>query len=173
MHDRRDTGRVRVHIARRLRGRLQPGPLGLSVPVGRGGPERGTGLLEVLLLGGHHRTLRGDLVARDRHRVEPGSADRSYGIEVARLAGLPLRVIERAREILRRHEQSEHQLTDKLSDLQKKLKELQTKQAATGGAATATPAAAKSGDDTILTAEQAKYIGVPKDGPYKPDYSRY
>ncbi len=49
------------------------------------------------------------------HRVEPGSADRSYGIEVARLAGLPPRVIERAREILHRHEQSEQQLTDKLS----------------------------------------------------------
>jgi DNA mismatch repair protein MutS len=48
-------------------------------------------------------------------RVEPGSADKSYGIEVARLAGLPRRVIERAREILRRHEQSEHQLSEKLS----------------------------------------------------------
>jgi len=48
-------------------------------------------------------------------RVEPGSADRSYGIEVARLAGLPRAVIERAREVLRRHEQSEHQLTEKLS----------------------------------------------------------
>jgi DNA mismatch repair protein MutS len=48
-------------------------------------------------------------------RVEPGSADKSYGIEVARLAGLPKAVVERAREILRRHEQSEHQLSEKLS----------------------------------------------------------
>ena len=48
-------------------------------------------------------------------RVEPGSADKSYGIEVARLAGLPHSVIERAREVLKRHEQSEHQLTEKLS----------------------------------------------------------
>jgi DNA mismatch repair protein MutS len=48
-------------------------------------------------------------------RVEPGSADKSYGIEVARLAGLPRHVIERAREILLRHEQSEHQLSEKLS----------------------------------------------------------
>jgi len=48
-------------------------------------------------------------------RVEPGSADKSYGIEVARLAGLPRTVIERAREILRKHEQSEHQLTGELS----------------------------------------------------------
>src|ERR1700676_1415735 len=48
-------------------------------------------------------------------RVEPGSADKSYGIEVARLAGLPKSVIERAREVLKRHEQSEHVLSEKLS----------------------------------------------------------
>ena len=35
------------------------------------------------------------------HRLQPGGADRSYGIEVGRLAGLPGAVIERAREILR------------------------------------------------------------------------
>ena len=48
-------------------------------------------------------------------RVEPGSADKSYGIEVARLAGLPNSVIARAREILRRHERSEEKLTRELS----------------------------------------------------------
>jgi DNA mismatch repair protein MutS len=37
-------------------------------------------------------------------RVEPGAADKSYGIEVARLAALPMSVIERAREILAHHE---------------------------------------------------------------------
>jgi DNA mismatch repair protein MutS len=47
-------------------------------------------------------------------RVEEGSADKSYGIEVARLAGLPRAVIARAREILQRHEQSERQLSEKL-----------------------------------------------------------
>ena len=47
-------------------------------------------------------------------KVEPGSADKSYGIEVARLAGLPMNVIERAREILSRHEQSEHTLSARL-----------------------------------------------------------
>ena len=47
-------------------------------------------------------------------KVEPGSADKSYGIEVARLAGLPPSVIERAREILARHEQSEHTLSERL-----------------------------------------------------------
>jgi DNA mismatch repair protein MutS len=48
-------------------------------------------------------------------RVEPGSADKSYGIEVARLAGLPRSVIERAREVLKRHEHSEHQLSETLT----------------------------------------------------------
>ena len=48
-------------------------------------------------------------------KVEPGSADKSYGIEVARLAGLPRSVIERAREVLKRHEQSEHELSETLS----------------------------------------------------------
>jgi DNA mismatch repair protein MutS len=48
-------------------------------------------------------------------KVEPGSADRSYGIEVARLAALPLTVIERARQILKLHERSEHKVTEELS----------------------------------------------------------
>ncbi|MGA2580506.1 MAG: DNA mismatch repair protein MutS [Bryobacteraceae bacterium] len=48
-------------------------------------------------------------------KVEPGKADRSYGIEVARLAGLPLRVIERAKEVLRLHERTEHVVTEELS----------------------------------------------------------
>jgi DNA mismatch repair protein MutS len=34
------------------------------------------------------------------HRLQPGGADRSYGIEVGRLAGLPRSVIDRAREML-------------------------------------------------------------------------
>jgi DNA mismatch repair protein MutS len=33
------------------------------------------------------------------HRIEPGAADRSFGIEVARLAGLPPEVLARAREV--------------------------------------------------------------------------
>ena len=37
-------------------------------------------------------------------RVVPGAADRSYGIQVARLAGLPPGVIERAKDILARLE---------------------------------------------------------------------
>ncbi len=37
-------------------------------------------------------------------RIQPGNADKSYGIEVARLAGLPPAVIERARAVLAEHE---------------------------------------------------------------------
>ena len=48
-------------------------------------------------------------------KVEQGSADKSYGIEVARLAGLPSKVIARAREILSRHEQTEHTLSERLA----------------------------------------------------------
>jgi DNA mismatch repair protein MutS len=48
-------------------------------------------------------------------KVEPGRADRSYGIEVARLAGLPHAVIERAREVLKLHERTEHVVSEELS----------------------------------------------------------
>jgi DNA mismatch repair protein MutS len=48
-------------------------------------------------------------------KVEPGAADRSYGIEVAKLAGLPNEVIARAREVLAEHESAERELTEHLS----------------------------------------------------------
>ena len=41
------------------------------------------------------------------HTVETGSANKSYGIEVAKLAGLPAAVIARAREVLKVHEKVE------------------------------------------------------------------
>ena len=41
------------------------------------------------------------------HRIEQGPANRSYGIDVARLAGLPPAVIHRARQVLKQHERSE------------------------------------------------------------------
>ncbi|MEX2642852.1 MAG: DNA mismatch repair protein MutS, partial [Acetobacterales bacterium] len=41
------------------------------------------------------------------HEVAPGAADRSYGIHVARLAGLPHAVLERAQEVLRTLESGE------------------------------------------------------------------
>jgi len=43
------------------------------------------------------------------HTIEPGAASKSYGIEVARLAGLPAQVIERARRVLKQHEKQERQ----------------------------------------------------------------
>ena len=41
------------------------------------------------------------------HEVAPGAADRSYGIHVAKLAGLPAAVVERAEEVLALLEKSE------------------------------------------------------------------
>jgi DNA mismatch repair protein MutS len=45
---------------------------------------------------------KGDLVFL--HEVAPGAADRSYGIQVAKLAGAPKGVVERARAVLARLE---------------------------------------------------------------------
>jgi DNA mismatch repair protein MutS len=44
-------------------------------------------------------------------KVTPGAADKSYGIEVARLAGMPREVVQRAGEILERLERKEIDLT--------------------------------------------------------------
>ena len=44
-------------------------------------------------------------------KVAPGTADRSYGVEVARLAGLPPEVVRRAGEILERLEKKDIDLT--------------------------------------------------------------
>ncbi|MBN2907306.1 MAG: DNA mismatch repair protein MutS [Rhodobacteraceae bacterium] len=43
------------------------------------------------------------------HEVRPGAADRSYGVQVARLAGLPEAVVERARTVLDALEQGERE----------------------------------------------------------------
>mgnify|MGYP003333667698 FL=1 len=44
-------------------------------------------------------------------RVVPGAADRSYGIQVARLAGLPLGVIDRAKTLLAKLEGDDSSVT--------------------------------------------------------------
>lgn len=49
---------------------------------------------------------RGDQITFLR-KIVPGGADKSYGIHVARLAGLPARVLDRANEILRNLEEGE------------------------------------------------------------------
>jgi len=51
-------------------------------------------------------------------RVQPGAADRSYGIEVAKLAGLPAEVIERAREVLLEHESAQQEVSEQLASEQ-------------------------------------------------------
>ena len=58
----------------------------------------------------HNVTMRvkeweGDVVFL--HEVGMGAADRSYGVQVARLAGLPDAVVDRAREVLRQLEEGE------------------------------------------------------------------
>ena len=40
-------------------------------------------------------------------KIQPGAADKSYGIQVARLAGLPNEIVHRAKEILANLEASE------------------------------------------------------------------
>ncbi len=51
------------------------------------------------------------------HEVVPGAADRSYGIQVAKLAGLPSRVIERARLVLAKLEQEDRAAPKGFEDL--------------------------------------------------------
>ncbi|MDP6777493.1 MAG: DNA mismatch repair protein MutS, partial [Candidatus Latescibacteria bacterium] len=53
---------------------------------------------------------QGDRVAF-LHRLIPGGCDRSYGIEVAQLAGMPQELIARAKEVLRQLEKNELSLT--------------------------------------------------------------
>jgi DNA mismatch repair protein MutS len=52
------------------------------------------------------------------HTVESGPASKSYGIEVAKLAGLPAAVIARAREVLKVHERAETQQVREASPTQ-------------------------------------------------------
>ena len=54
---------------------------------------------------------KGDIVFL--RRLVPGPADRSYGIEVARLAGVPRPVVERAREILAKLEEKSQDTASK------------------------------------------------------------
>jgi DNA mismatch repair protein MutS len=51
------------------------------------------------------------------HEVVPGAADRSYGIQVAKLAGLPTSVIERARVVLAKLEQEDRAAPKGFEDL--------------------------------------------------------
>jgi len=48
------------------------------------------------------------------HRIEEGGTDRSYGIHVAQLAGLPVGVLNRARNVLSRLERDEEDLSRRI-----------------------------------------------------------
>jgi len=48
------------------------------------------------------------------HKIIPGFSDRSYGIHVAKLAGLPKELISRAKQILKELESQSHTESDKL-----------------------------------------------------------
>jgi DNA mismatch repair protein MutS len=68
----------------------------------------------------HNATVRvkewqGDVIFL--HEVMPGAADRSYGIQVAKLAGLPAAVIARAREVLGKLEAEERASPKGFDDL--------------------------------------------------------
>ena len=51
------------------------------------------------------------------HEVRPGAADRSYGVQVAKLAGIPASVVARAREILDRLESGELEGSSRTANL--------------------------------------------------------
>ncbi|PKL45849.1 MAG: DNA mismatch repair protein MutS [Candidatus Riflebacteria bacterium HGW-Riflebacteria-1] len=70
-----------------------------------------------LNVGVSHDEKSGDMVFL--HKIHEGAASKSYGIEVARLAGLPGPVIDRAREILFELEKSEQ---DELGRVTRSLK---------------------------------------------------
>jgi len=51
------------------------------------------------------------------HDVRPGAADKSYGVQVAKLAGLPPAAVNRARAVLERLESDQDNTPDKLGAL--------------------------------------------------------
>lgn len=57
---------------------------------------------------------KGDLIFL--HEVQPGAADRSYGVQVAKLAGMPAAAVKRAKSILQRLE-SDNSSHERLGDL--------------------------------------------------------
>ncbi|NCB37789.1 MAG: DNA mismatch repair protein MutS [Erysipelotrichia bacterium] len=66
-----------------------------------------------LNVGVSHDEKTGDMVFL--HKIHEGPASKSYGIEVAKLAGLPNQVIDRAREILFELEKTEQEEVDRVT----------------------------------------------------------
>ncbi len=63
----------------------------------------------------HAKEWDGDLIFM--HDVRAGAADKSYGVQVARLAGLPDAAVQRARDVLSRLESDHDNSQDKLGNL--------------------------------------------------------
>jgi len=80
------------------------------------------------------------------HEVVPGAADRSYGIQVAKLAGLPSAVIERAKLVL-----AELEAQDRISPARKLVDDLPLFASVRRGGA-ASPPARESAAETLLAA---------------------
>ena len=59
-------------------------------------------------------------------KLVPGGSKHSFGIHVARMSGMPLRIIERAYEILRQLEQKMHEDENNSGNIGKKLKSMST-----------------------------------------------
>ncbi|SDE65317.1 DNA mismatch repair protein MutS [Limimaricola pyoseonensis] len=78
------------------------------------------------------------------HEVRRGSADRSYGVQVARLAGLPASVVERARAVLQKLESGEREGGGKAEAL---IEDLPLFAAQAPVPAAAAPAAAAQGSE--------------------------
>lgn len=51
-------------------------------------------------------------------KITPGKADKSYGIQVARLAGMPVSIVNRAKKILRNLEKSKLQTENRIDETQ-------------------------------------------------------
>jgi len=79
------------------------------------------------------------------HRLQPGGADRSYGIEVGKLAGLPDPVIARARDVLRLLEGEAERMVPTL----------------TSGAPAGTRGTRRSGAPTATTDQLGLFVDVP------------
>ncbi|MDQ3907694.1 MAG: DNA mismatch repair protein MutS, partial [Acidobacteriota bacterium] len=83
------------------------------------------------------------------YRIERGRASKSYGIEVARLAGLPPDVLERARDVLQRLERYELDVfADDIGDKGRSLAD------ATGGAASSGVATSSQTQDDQARGDQ-------------------
>jgi DNA mismatch repair protein MutS len=96
------------------------------------------------------KEFQGDVVFL--HEVAPGVADRSYGVQVAKLAGLPTAVVERARTIL-----GELEASDRAAPVRKMIDDLPLFSAARRDAPSADPLweAVAAIDPDALTPKEA------------------